>query len=356
MSVKEAMLTDLGSRGLPMRRITHEIRDSLVRLAKVEKTHSAVPIQGSGSFAMEAALRTFLGPSDKVLVVVNGIYGERIADILIKSGRAHKILSSPVDCALDPADVAAEFDKDPTLTHLSFVLCETTTGMLNPYKDLVALAKSRNILTIIDAMSAFGGIEIDAERHPFDVMVTSGNKCIEAPPGVAFVLAPPALLDSSAGNSGSFSLDLHDQWLRFEIDGEWRSTPPTHVLQATGVALHALEAETIAVRNARYSQIAERVAQGLGALGFRTVLPPELRAPVCVALRAPDWAGATAPFFGRYVEYLERRNLHIYSKLHVPSQSFRVGCIGQIRPYWIDLFLEVTAAFIQQELAAHSVK
>lgn len=343
--VKEEMLVDLGSRSARMREITARIRSSLLRLTGAEETHEAVPIQGSGSFATEAVLSTFVSPSDVVLVVVSGVYGERIVQILERRGIRHRILACDPISLPDPTAIAEILSSDTAITHLCIVQCETTTGLLLSVEKYSCVARAHGVITIVDAMSAFGAVPIDARRDGFDVLIGSGNKCVEAPPGVAFALVQRGLLTRKTARSNSFCLDLYEQWSTLEQSGEWRSTPPTHVLQALRAALESLEVETVAGRAARYAAIRDQVVDGMSRLGFVPLLPAPLRSPVCVAFTCPDWAGREARAFEVFYRYLDEAGIEIYSKLHLPTRSFRIGCIGRIEPHWIELFLDRVERF-----------
>ncbi|MFL5335106.1 MAG: 2-aminoethylphosphonate--pyruvate transaminase [Geminicoccaceae bacterium] len=344
--IKACMQTDLGSRDGVFRQVTHDIRRMIQTLAGAGPDYTVIPVQGSGTFAIEAALTTFLKPNDKVLVCVNGVYGELVLKILARHGLGYAVVRRPVGEPIPVEEVEARLRADPAITHLYFVHLETTSGILNPLHELVALARRHGVVTMVDSMSAFGAIEIDARSTPFDVMLASGNKCIEAPPGIAFAIVRRSLLTDGSTVARTYSLDLLDQWQGFESTGEWRCTPPTHVAQALHAALRALTQETVAGRRARYAAICSHVVDGMRQLGFTPIVTPELQSPVCVAFRSerlmPDGMA-----FASYYRCLRAAGLFIYSKFHAESGSFRVGCIGQIRREWVDDLLDETASFVQ---------
>jgi 2-aminoethylphosphonate-pyruvate transaminase len=347
--IKALMQTDLGSRDGVFRQITEDIRRMIQTVAGAGPDYTVIPVQGSGTFAIEAALTTFLKPDDKVLVCVNGVYGELVLKILARHGLGYAVVRRPVGEPIPVDEVEARLRADPSITHLYFVHLETTSGILNPLQQLTALAHRRGVVTMVDSMSAFGAIEIDARSTPFDVMLASGNKCIEAPPGIAFAIVRRSLLTLGGTAARTYSLDLLDQWQGFESTGEWRCTPPTHVAQALHAALRALLREGVARRRERYAAICTYLVRGMSELGFTPIVAPELQSPVCVAFRSerliPD---GTA--FAFYYRCLRAAGLFIYSKFHAESGSFRVGCIGQIRREWVDDFLDETTSFVQARL------
>ena len=342
--VKASMQSDLGSRDVAFREVTRDIRRAIGDLAHAGPDYTTVLVQGSGTFAIEAVLSTLLKDSDKVLVCSNGVYGETAARILRRHRLRHAVLSCPIDTPVPVAAAEAMLRRDPSITHLYFVHCETTSGILNPLEDLLALARARGVTSIVDSMSAFGAVEVDARRHPFDVLISSGNKCLEAPPGIAFAVLRRALLTPEDTAPRTYTLDLLDQWRSFEESGEWRTTPPTHVAQALRAGLFELRRETVAGRRARYAAIRDRLVAGLRPLGFAPILRPELRSPVCVAFRN-DALVPDAIAFADYYAHLRAARLLIYARFHEASRSFRIGCIGRIEPQWVDDLVEATRAF-----------
>jgi 2-aminoethylphosphonate-pyruvate transaminase len=340
------MQTDLGSRDGVFRQITQDIRRMIRALAGAGSEYAVIPVQGSGTFAIEAALTTFVKPGSKVLVCVNGVYGELAVKILGRHGLGYVIVRRPITEPIPVHEVEALLAADPRITHLYFVHLETTSGILNPFRQLLELARRRGVTTIVDSMSAFGVIDVDAAKTPFDILISSGNKCLEAPPGIAFAIVGRGLLTPENTVARTYSLDLFDQWQNLETTGEWRCTPPTHVAQALHAGLEALRREGVSGRRARYSGICARLTTGMRELGFEPILAPELQSPICVAFRSerliPDGMA-----FASYYRHLRASGLFIYSKFHAESRSFRVGCIGQIRREWVDDFLDETESFVR---------
>jgi 2-aminoethylphosphonate-pyruvate transaminase len=341
--VKAQMQFDMGSRDQSFKNITASMRELMVDLIGGNGTHSVVPIQGSGTYGMEAALASFICSSDRPLVCINGLYGERILKILELRGVKAFSIKVPSDQPLSVDEIAAYLEQDRTITHLCFVHCETTTGVINPLNAIVDLAKRRGVRTVIDAMSSFGAIDISAGRIAFDVLVTSSNKCIEGPPGVAFVIASLDLLKSRGSPVNSFVLDVRDQWQSFEQTGEWRSTPPTHVIQACAKALEVLTIEGVTRRGERYSSVRDEIVHATERYAS-PLLNAHVRSPVCLALTANGIISTQKDFDVLYA-HLTNYNLYIYSKLHLQTRSFRIGCIGSIKPAWIYLLMSAFRDF-----------
>ena len=345
---RNAMSFDLGSRGPSFKKITADVRRILTRLASCDDTHSAVLLPGSGSFAIEAALGSFLSDRHKILVLVNGIYGERVCKMLDWMQKPFVSHMFPCDAPIDVTVVRHLLASDPDITHLFFVHCETTTGVLNSYADLAQLANETGVELIVDAMSSFGGTPIDLSESPTLCLISSANKCVEAPPGISFCLVRKNALFEMSSHSKSFSLDVIEQWRAFEAHGEWRSTPPTHVLQALYQALMLLESETIAGRAARHTKAMNEIATEMRVLGFESVLPTGTPVCSCVALKIPAWMRTAQCQFSDYYTYLLRSGIEIYAKVHPETSSFRIGCLGEISAASLNDLFEKTRQFKAQ--------
>ena len=325
---KEAMLRDWGSRDTDFIALNARVRDRLVEIAGGAGSHVCVPVQGSGTFAIEATVGTLLPRGGAMLVLVNGAYGRRIARICQIMGRACTTLETPEDVPNDPAALDAALAADPGITHVAAIHCETTSGILNPIGDIAEIVARHGRGLVIDAMSAFGAIELDAGKVPCDAIVASSNKCLEGVPGVGFAIVRAEALEAAAGNAHSLSLDLHDQWKAMEGNGQWRFTPPTHVLAAFDRALDAHAAEGgVAGRGARYRRNCRVLVEGMRALGFETLLADEVQAPIIVTFRTPaDPNFDFEAFYGR----LRDKGYVIYPGKLTVADSFRIGCIGQV--------------------------
>ena len=325
---KHAMLRDWGSRDAEFVALTARVRRSLLDIVGGADGHVVVPIQGSGTFAIEATIGTLVPANGKLLVLVNGAYGRRIVRIAERLGRANAVLETPEDVPWDAATVADALARDRAVTHVAAVHCETTSGMLNPLAEMASAVAVAGRRLLVDAMSSFGAIPLDAGSLAFDAVVASANKCLEGVPGLAFAVIRRAAIEGAEGNAPSLSLDLCDQWRFMEETGQWRFTPPTHVVAALAAALDAHAAEGgVAGRGMRYGRNCAALVDGMRALGFVTFLPERLRAPVIVTFRMP--ADASFDFEIFYAAMAERGFLIYPGKLSL-TPSFRIGCMGQV--------------------------
>ncbi len=327
-ATKEAMLRDWGSRDGDFIELNRRIRDRLCAIAGGTGTHVAVPMQGSGTFAVEAMLGTMVPRDGKVLILVNGAYGQRMAKICAAIGRDYVTYETPEDAPPDPMGVDSVLYAQPDVTHVAVVHCETTSGILNPVEDIAHVAAGHGRKLLVDAMSAFGAIKLDAASVPFDALAASSNKCLEGVPGMGIVICTEDSLARCEGNAPSLSLDLYDQWRGLESNGQWRFTPPTHVIAAFSKALDLFDAEGgVEGRGKRYEANREVLVDGMRAMGFETLLPDALQAPIIVTFHSP---ADPAYDFGEFYDGLRRRGYAIYPGKLTAADSFRIGCIGAL--------------------------
>ncbi|MBE7219401.1 MAG: 2-aminoethylphosphonate--pyruvate transaminase, partial [Caulobacteraceae bacterium] len=237
--VREAMTRDWGSRDAAFTALTAELRARLLGVANAGATHAATPIQGSGTYAVEAAIGTLVGPGAKLLVLSNGAYGRRMVEIAGRLGQPAEAMTWPEDEAVDPAAVRVRL-ADPSITHVALVQVETTTGLLNPVEAVADAAAQAGRVFLLDAMAGFGAVPLDLARTPVDAVMCSSNKCLEGAPGLGFVLTRRELLEAAKGVAPSLSLDLQAQEAGFEANGQWRFTPPVQVVAAAVEALRLL--------------------------------------------------------------------------------------------------------------------
>lgn len=328
MPVKYAMLRDLGSRDREFITISQAIRATLLGLVDGQGTHTCVPLQGSGSFAVEAMIGTFVPRTGKLLILVNGAYGKRMVRMCGYLGREHVVVECAEDQMVDVLALDKALTADTDVTHVAVVHCETTTGIINPLQDVADVVASHCRGLLVDAMSSFGAIPVDARRLCFDALAASANKCLQGVPGVAFCIARRDALQRAEGNSPSLCLDLHDQWRAMESNHQWRFTPPIHCLLALDQALEELIVEGgVAARGARYRHNHRILVDGMRQLGFETLLADEFQAPIIVTFLTPaDPRFVFETFYAR----LHARGFVIYPGKLTSADTFRIGCIGHL--------------------------
>jgi 2-aminoethylphosphonate-pyruvate transaminase len=328
MATKQSMLRDWGSWDADFNQITSRIRERLLEIVHATGTHECVPLQGSGTFSVEAAIGTLVPRTGHVLVPQNGAYCQRIARICRVLGRGLTTIDYAEDAPVRAEDVDRALQANPAITHVALVHCETSAGILNPLEAIAAVVAAHGRSLIVDAMSSFGALAIDARTTPFDAVIAASGKCLEGPPGMGFVIARRSALESASGNSPSLAMDLHDQWVYMQKTTQWRFTPPTHVVAAFDAAIaQFLEEGGQAARGARYANNCRTLIEGMARLGLRSFLPSAIQAPIIVTFHAP----ATPRYqFKVFYDAVKARGYLLYPGKLTTLETFRVGCMGQL--------------------------
>lgn len=327
-TVKQAMLHDYGSRDTTFIDINAHILERLVAIVDGEGSHVCVPLQGSGTFVVEAMIGNFVPADGKLLILVNGAYGHRIAKMCDYYRRDYLIQESAEDVPVDTDELDQTLANDPGISHVAMIYCETTSGILNPILQISQIVARHARGLLIDAMSAFGALPLSVKEIEFDAVVASSNKCLEGSPGMGYCIARRSAIEKAKGNSPSLSLDLYDQWQAMIKNKQWRFTPPTHVLLALDQALKEFEEEGgVEGRGGRYRQNADLMISGMRKMGFKTLLTDDLQAPIIITFHMP----ANPEFdFSAFYDGLREQGYVIYPGKLTVANSFRMGCIGRI--------------------------
>ena len=328
LRTKLAMLKDWGSWDAEFNAVTASIRKSLLNVIHGADTHVVVPLQGSGTFSVEAAVATLVPAEGHLLVLDNGAYCKRAAKLTTLMGRRCTVMPFDEAQAVSPDALEQQLKTDASITHVMLIHCETGAGVLNPLQAVGDVCERHGKGLLVDAMSSFAAIEIDARTTRFDALVAASGKCLEGVPGMGFVFIRKAVLDGCAGRSQSLAMDLHDQYSYMEKTTQWRFTPPTHVVVALHEAIAQFEAEGgQPARLARYTQNCQTLVTGMAALGFKPFLNPAIQAPIIVTFHAP----ADPKYdFKTFYAATRARGFILYPGKLTQIETFRVGCIGAI--------------------------
>ncbi|MDD0973918.1 2-aminoethylphosphonate--pyruvate transaminase [Pseudomonas fontis] len=327
---RQAMLVDWGSWDQSFNELTASLCQQLLTIINGHASHHCVPLQGSGTFAVEAAIGTLVPRDGKVLVLINGAYGQRLAKICKVLGRAYSTFETAEDEPTTAADVDRLLRADSGITHVALIHCETSTGILNPLPEIAQVVANHGKRLIIDAMSSFGALPIDAAQVPFDALVAASGKCLEGVPGMGFVFTNKAALAAAEGNSHSLAMDLYDQFSYMAKTGQWRFTPPTHVVAALHEALLQYNEEGgLAARHQRYQDNCKALLDGMAAIGLRSFLPAAIQAPIIVTFHAPSDSRYQ---FKDFYERVKAKGFILYPGKLTQVETFRVGCIGCVGP------------------------
>ena len=330
LRTKLAMLKDWGSWDSDFIAITARVRQSLLDIVHGHDSHVVVPLQGSGTFSVEAAVATVVPRDGHVLVLDNGAYCKRAAKLTHLMGRRTTVVPFAEDAAISPEVLQTHLLADKSITHVVMIHCETGAGVLNPLQAVADVCQAHGKGLIVDAMSSFAALEIDARKVHFDALVAASGKCLEGVPGMGFVFIRKAILPQCEGNNSSLAMDLHDQYIYMEKTGQWRFTPPTHVLVALNEAIAQFEDEGgQTARLKRYQSNCSTLVDGMAALGFKPFLDPAIQAPIIVTFHAP----ADPRYqFKTFYDIAKKNGFILYPGKLTQVETFRVGCIGAIGP------------------------
>ena len=328
-AVKTAMLNDWGSRDEDFRQMTERLRSGLLDIAgDADGEYDCVPLQGSGTFAVEAMLGSLIPRDGRTLVLVNGAYGHRMAEILRYLDRDFRTLDFGDDRPPIPADVDAALAGDRGITHVAAVHCETSSGILNPIEEIAAVVDEHGRSLLVDSMSTFGALPSGPGAFAFDALAASANKCLESVPGIGFVIARKTVLEGARPNCHSLSLDLHAQWRGMNRTRQWRFTPPTHVVAALLQALEEHRDEGgVEGRGRRYARNRDALIGAMRRLGFETLLPDGWLSPIILSFLAPRHPGFS---FERFYGLMRDRGYVLYPGKLTAADTFRMGCIGRL--------------------------
>ena len=351
LRTKLAMLHDWGSWDAAFNALTAQVRQSLLRMVQGTDTHVVVPMQGSGTFSVEAAVGSVVPRDGHLLVLDNGAYCKRAARLATMLGRRVSSLACDEACAVDPVALARQLESDVSVSHVLLVHCETGAGVLNPLAEVAAVCERRGVGLIVDAMSSFGALDIDARSMRFDALIAASGKCLEGVPGMGFVFLRKEVVPTCQGNSQSLSLDLYDQYTYMENTGQWRFTPPTHVVAALAQAIAQWDEEGgQPARLARYQRNCAELQAGMAALGLRAYLAPHVQSPIIVTYHAPEVPGYR---FADFYAAVRAQGFLLYPGKLTQIETFRVGCIGAIGAPEMQQAVHAIGTALRQWRAAH---
>lgn len=328
-TVKQAMFRDLGARDEEFLSIVCDVKKRLLKLAEVPlELYEAVLMQGCGSMGVEATLGTAIPRDGKLLVVANGAYGRRMAEMAAVMGMTCDVVTFPERTVADAGEINRRLATDPTITHVAVVHCETTSGLFNPIDRIGAIVHRHKRSFIVDAMSSFGAAYIKMQDWHIDWLISSANKCIEGVPGFSFVIVRREALAECKGNSRSLCLDLYAQHEDMRRNGQFRFTPPTHAILAFHQALfeHEMESGYLG-RMQRYQGNNEALRREMRALGFMEYLAEQDQGWIITSYLYPDHPAFD---FASFYSLLRDDGFVIYPGKVGDAEVFRIGNIGHL--------------------------
>ncbi|PYN92637.1 MAG: 2-aminoethylphosphonate--pyruvate transaminase [Candidatus Rokuibacteriota bacterium] len=344
-TVRRALvMPDLCHREPEFFQIMRSCRERLVRLAGGSSDWTAVLFTGSGTAAVEAALASAVPPDGGVLVLNNGVYGDRMIRICRAHNIRHHAISYDNVTPVAPAEMARVLREHRRLTHVAVVHHETTTGVLNPVAEVADVAAAEGRRVVVDAMSSLYGEPLDVTREGIDFVMASANKCLQGIPGVSFVIARRSAVEALRGRAPrSVYLDLYNHYVQQEADNT-PFTPAVQVLHAMEQALRELETEGVANRVARYAEACRVLRDGMAELGFEILVPAGARSNILTTFRLT--AGVT---YDALHDAMKRRGYIIYAgQGDIRTYAFRVSNMGTLTPLDMKAVVDAFAASLDE--------
>jgi 2-aminoethylphosphonate aminotransferase len=337
-SVKDAQVVpDICPREREFRKIMRQIRKDLVKIVKGDGNYTSILFAGSGTAMMDACIGSVVPPNKKIAIVNNGAYGER----MVRIAQAYQISYVEIvfgwDKIIDLEKISGILEGDKDIACLAMVHHETTTGVLNPLKEVGGIVKENNCSFIVDAVSSFAGIPIDIKDCKIDFMFSASNKCIQGMAGIGFVICRKDELEKTKDySSRSFYLNLYQQYDCFEKTGEMRFTAPVQVTYALRQAIKEYFEEGGGNRYRRYTKNWQTLRRGLKELGFKFLLKEEEESRLLttvLALEHPNY------HFKKLYDLLYEKGFTIYPGKIGKENTFRLANIGAINHHDIEDFL-----------------
>lgn len=344
-TVKAVMNVDHCTWDQEYKDITQEIRRELLALAEVsEKDYTSILMQGSGTFGVESMMSSMILPTDHILICANGAYGRRLKEMAEYSNVRYTLYEVAEDKIPDSKAVSAVIAAEASISAIAMIHSETTSGILNDLEAIAKIAKEKNLLFIVDAMSCFGGIPLNVAELGIDFLVSSSNKCIQGVPGFSFVIARKKELEKRKGHAHSLSLDLYVQYEEMNHDGKWRFTSPTHTVLAFQQAIKELKEEGgVAARYQRYASNNQLLRDEMAKLGYEVVIK-EHQGPFITSFYYPEKGNfAFQPFY----DYLKEHGFVIYPGKISDLNCFRIGNIGEIYREDIEQLIDVIQTYTE---------
>ena len=307
---------------------------------------------GPGMAAVEMAIRSTLAPGDEVVVTSNGMFGDRMVEVARAAGLEVHTVRPPLGEPIDPDVVRKILRERRGIRAVGLVHHETILGLLNPLEEICAVARDYDVLTIVDAVSSLGGVELRVDEWGIDLCISVANKCLGAPIGVARISVSRRAWDAvedGRSKSAGWYLNL-STWRHYEEDwGAWHPHPttmPTNVIEALAVAVDQILAEGLDAYQARHAAAASQVREGVRELGFELLVPDEVASPVTTAVR-----GRPGMDVSHYIDWLrERHRLRIAGGIgELRGVIFRIGHMGRAtEPEAVSAYLAATAEYLEE--------
>lgn len=344
-SVKNALLIeDICHRESEFITVLNDIRRKLLQLAGANDDYATVLFASSGTGAIEACISSLIAKDKALAVINNGAYGQRIIDMAKRYQLRVIELTYAPELPLPLAQIEHCIASNPDISYLALVHHETSSGILNPLRELGDLCSKYSCGFLVDAMSSFGGADIDVIRDHVDFLVSSANKCIQGMAGMAFVIGKKSRLQACQHVSRSYYFDLYQQYQTLEKTGQLSYTAPVQIVYALQQALDELLAETIPSRIKRYHTNYAYLVKGLEIRGFKLLTPADRASQLLVTVGFPNDG---LPYsFTELHAMLFQSGITIYPAKTDNNMCFRLACIGDLTCADIETFLQKLSQYL----------
>ncbi|WP_300361501.1 2-aminoethylphosphonate--pyruvate transaminase [Fusobacterium sp.] len=344
--IKNSLCVDISPFEKSFKNMTQEIRDRVVKLAtEANEEYTMIPIQGSGTFAVESVIGTVIGENEKVFVISNGLSGDRIGKICGRLKVNYTMYRGSNDSSLDLEKIEEILKNNEDITHIAMAHCEISSGILNSLEDISKLSKRYKKSFILDGTTTFGGMKYDLASYGIDFLISVPNECLEGVAGFSFVIVKEELLIKRKEKSLSYSLDLYDQWEYMEkTNGLWRFTPPTQIVNSFFEALKELNEEGgIEKRQKRYIENYKILKKGIKKLGFKFLVPEEAQSYFLISFIFKDDKNYN---YEKLYKKLKEKGYIIDRENFLENHIVKIGLVGNIEPEEIENFLKTLEKII----------
>jgi 2-aminoethylphosphonate-pyruvate transaminase len=322
--------------------ILNEISEDLTSFVADKTKYSTILLGGSGTAAVESILSSVLPKNNKIIIINNGSYGDRICKIAIRYNLNYVEFKSSNISALDFLKLEETIKVHKGISHIAIVHNETSTGLLNDLKKISMLAKKYKLEVIVDAMSSYGAIPINMEALNITYLAASSNKNLQGLPGVSFVIARlDSLISLKDVEQLSYYLSLKEQYEYFEANKQTRFTPPVQTLYALKQAIKETKLETVEKRYARYKKSWRTLVDGICRLGLNYIVDKANHSKIITAIKMPEHIN-----FHELHDYLYSKGITIYPGKINELNTFRIANIGDINHKDINEFLSYLKTFL----------
>ena len=350
-SVKYAQVVpDICPREKEFASIMAPMRDDLVRIVHGDpKEYTAVLFCGSGTICIDVVLNSLLAEGKRALVVNNGSYSQRACDVLMAYHMPFVEVKQPVDTTPDLDVIETALKDNPDVGYVYMTFHETGSGLLNPVREVGALAHKYGAFFITDSTSAYAMIPINVYEDNIDFCMASAQKGIQAMTGLSYVIGRRDIVEASKDLPvRSYYCNLYLQYEYFETTGEMHFTPPVQTIYAARQGIKEYFEEGEAAKWARHQRVMAAIRQGIDRLGLKEALKREVQSGLVAAVRYPD---DPAWDFEKVHDYCYERGFTIYPGKMQGAGTFRLCALGALDEEDIVAFWEV----FEQALAAIGV-